>query len=54
MDKNGLTEALGFLKRTLYFSKLLKAVSVAEKAIVISVAALTLGEALLIIKRLNK
>ena len=54
MDKQGLEEALGFLKRAIFFSKLLKAVSVVEKTIVIGVAALTLSEALMIIKRLNK
>lgn len=54
MDKEGLGEAVGFLKRAIYFSRLLKAVSVAEKAILISAAALTVGEALLILKKTEK
>lgn len=54
MDNTNLTQAVGFLKRTIYFSRLLNALKAAEKAVVIGAAALTLTEAVLIIRGLNK
>lgn len=53
MNNESVKEALKFFKKTVYLSKLLRAVSALEKAVLISAAVITVGEMIMLIKKIK-